>query len=411
MTESSHASEDQSETKLPLAGKVIVCLATQEWDAHWSVAQQVASRLAPDNRVIYVEPFHPPFAWLKQKNQLLKKQRKEETPRIRTVQPNLVVYRPEGSYLPGNMRSQSAYRWNSFVYAWELRRMMRNLDAQHAIIWAFFSQSLVVTTLPCDAFVYDCVDDWPSFFPNPIERKWVERMDAGLTKRADIVFTGSGPLRDKKAGQNRRIQVVNHAADVAHFLKASAAETVEPPDIANLPHPRIGFVGMIDTLRFDQELIVQLARINGYQVVIVGGFLNGAERLIPDFPNIHKLGMRQVSELPGYLKGMDVCIMPYRVNETTRYIFPLKLFEYLATGKPVVATAIPAVEQHSHYIYVAYKNEQFIDLVRDALASDTAVASERRQQHARSHDWLAHVGEKAKALADIYDERVRAANN
>ena len=80
--------------------------------------------------------------------------------------------------------------------------MMRKLNARMPIIWAFFSQSLAITEIPCEAFVYDCVDDWPSFFPNPTERRWVERMDRGLSRRADILFVGSEPLRDKKATHN-----------------------------------------------------------------------------------------------------------------------------------------------------------------------------------------------------------------
>lgn len=389
-----------------------MCLATQEWDAHWSVAQQVASQLAPSNRVIYVEPFHPPFAWLRKKNSLLKAQRATKSPEIREVRDNITVYRPASPYLPGNMRISAAYRWNSWLYVRELRSMMRRLNAQNPILWAFFAQTASVTEIPCEAFVYDCVDDWPSFFPDPVERAWVERMDAALTKRADIVFTGSDPLREKKGEQNRTIRVVNHAADIAHFGKASLAATPVPADIEKVPHPRVGFVGMIDPLRFDPAIIESLARAEGgkYQIVIVGGFLNGADKLIPDLPNVHRIGMRSVPELPGYLKGMDVCIMPYRLNETTRYIFPLKLFEYLATGKPIVGTPIPAVQKHAEHVYVASSNEEFVELTARALREDSDAERERRQHHAAAHDWLAHVTRKAEFLLETLRDRGDVSN-
>lgn len=392
----------------PVTGRTIVCLATQAWDAHFSVAQQVALRLAPENRVIYVEPFHPPFAWMKKKNSLLRKERVEKVPQVREVRPNLTVYRPGGWYLPGNMKLAAAQQWNSALYPVELARMKRKLNVpEDHLLWAFFAQTEAVTRMPCGAFIYDCVDDWPSFFSDPVERAWVERTDLALTRRADIVFVGSEPLRQKKNGQNPNIHVVNHSADVAHFETASFPETPVPEDIDRLPRPRIGFVGMIDSLRFDPSLISRLAQVNGgaYQIAIVGGFLNGADRLIPDLPNVHRLGMRSVSALPGYIKGMDVCIMPYRLNETTRYIFPLKLFEYLATGKPVVATPIPAVQEHSEYLNVAHTEEEFIALTEQALRSDTADEARRRQNHARSHDWTAHVKKKLEAIAALNQAR------
>ncbi|HEV8043142.1 MAG TPA: glycosyltransferase [Bryobacteraceae bacterium] len=385
---------------MPLTGRTIVCLATQEWGAHWSVAQQVASRLAPENRVIYVEPFHPPFAWLRNKHRVLRQYRDSQFPQIREVQPGIIVYQPRFPYLPGNMRVPLAYGINGVLYRRELQSMMRKLEVEKPIFWAFFAQSLVVSTFGCDLFVYDCVDDWPSFFSVPVERSWVERVDLALTRRADIVFAGSQPLADKKAGQSKNIHVVNHAADVDHFLKASAPETIVPADIDKLPRPRIGFVGMIDSLRFDAGLIARLAQNPTYQIVIVGGFMNGAERLIPTLPNIHVLGMKSVPDLPGYIKGMDVCVMPYLVNETTRYIFPLKLFEYLASGKPIVATPIPAVQQHADFIYVGRTADEIAALVDEALHENPAEQA-RRQKHAAAHDWNAHIRRKAELVKGL----------
>src|ERR1019366_7746788 len=125
------------QTGLPLEGETIVCLATQEWDAHWSVAQQVASRLAPANRVIYVEPFHPPFSWLMKRHGLLRKQRENSVAATGEVQPGLTVCRPTGLYLPGNMRLPFVHAWNGWVYRRELQTMMRSLQVVKPILWAF----------------------------------------------------------------------------------------------------------------------------------------------------------------------------------------------------------------------------------------------------------------------------------
>ena len=163
-----------------------------------------------------------------------------------------------------------------------------------------------------------------------------------------------------------------------------------------MPRPRIGFVGIVDTVRFDVDLIQRLAENLEFHIVIVGGFINNAEKTLPQRPNIHLLGVKRVSELPAYLKAMDVCLMPYRLNEATRNIHPLKLHEYMATGKPVVTTAIPAVESSRDLMYVADHNEDFVQLVSSALAEDDLSLSSKRQDCARQHNWEAHVEKKVE---------------
>ena len=119
---------------------------------------------------------------------------------------------------------------------------------------------------------------------------------------------------------------------------------------------------------------------------------------MPQKSNIHWLGMKPVSELPAYLKGLDVCIMPYKINETTRYIYPLKLHEYMATGKPIVATAIPAVEGFRKFIYVADTPGQFVEAVALAVAENQPEKKLRRQECARQHSWEMHIGEKSRLI-------------
>jgi len=108
--------------------------------------------------------------------------------------------------------------------------------------------------------------------------------------------------------------------------------------------------------------------------------------------------MKTLNELPGYLKGMDVCLMPYRLNDATRSIYPLKLHEYMATGKPVVATAIPAVESFRNLIYVAEDENQFVEQVACALHEKDPDVILRRRACAREHSWEAHVAEKLRLV-------------
>jgi len=155
---------------------------------------------------------------------------------------------------------------------------------------------------------------------------------------------------------------------------------------------------MIDSVRFDAELVQHVSARPAHHVVMIGGVMPGAERLVPMQPNVHQLGMKKVSELPAYLKGLDVCLMPYKVNEATRNIFPLKLFEYMAAGKPIVATPIPAVMDYRDLLYVAGDPHSFTRLVERAIAEDDSALVARRVECARQHTWEAHVAQKSMLI-------------
>jgi glycosyltransferase involved in cell wall biosynthesis len=289
---------------------------------------------------------------------------------------------------------------NGLLYRAEIRRLLERLGIRKPWLWAFFAQSLSVLDLEFERIIYDCADDFPAFFPHPAEKRFVARVDEALCRRADLVFVGSEPLLVKKGPLNPLTFVVNHAADIAHFEKATDSDTVVPSDLDRIPRPRLGFVGMVDTVRFDGPLIARLAENPQYQVVIVGGTMQGASRAVPPLANVHRLGMKPVEVLPSYLKGMDVCLMPYRVNEATRNIYPLKLHEYLATGKPVVSTRIPAVEGLRELVYVADSTEEFVSAAARALAESNPELAESRRSRARKHSWEAHVKAKADVIAE-----------
>ena len=216
-------------------------------------------------------------------------------------------------------------------------------------------------------------------------------------------------IRLKQIGVSARVLVLTgapssrwHLVVVARALAGESGlltiATVVPEALQAIPHPRIGFVGMVDDVRFDTQLIVRLAENPDYHIVIVGGLLGDTARAFPQQPNIHLLGMQPVSALPAYIKGLDVCLMPYRLNEATRNIYPLKLHEYMATGKPVVTTAIPAVESFRDLMYVADNAEEFRQHVAQALLEHDSQRVVQRQQCAQQHSWEVHVAQKMQLI-------------
>jgi glycosyltransferase involved in cell wall biosynthesis len=351
-------------------------------------------RLAPQNRVLHIEPFHPPLAWLKNSNAVLKREISNNVPSLREVRPNVFTYRPSYPYVPFNMRSGVSASLNSSLYRAELRALLRKFGVTKPWLWAFFAQSLSVLKLDFEYVIYDCADDYPPYFPHPVEKRFVQEIDQSLCRSADLVFVGSEPLRQKKAPFNRQTYIVNHAADISHFAKAADPATVVPADLESIPHPRIGFVGMMDGIRFDVDIIRRLSDNPEYQVVIVGDFVGELKVALPSRKNIHLLGMKPVAQLPSYLKGLDVCLMPYRVNEATRYIYPLKLHEYMATGLPIVSTDIPAVDSFRSLIYVAENTDEFIRLTARALEENDDKTAAARRRTAQEHTWENHVQHK-----------------
>jgi len=379
---------------MPLSDQTILCLATQGWDAHWTPVQQVMLRLAPANRVLYFEPFRPMLRRLIKGNV----ESSAHQSQLREVRPNLFIYRPGYPYLPFHLRSRWAAAANAPLYKREIAALLGRFGAKSPWLWAFFAQSPTVLDLSFQHIIYDCLDDWPAFFPNPREKRFVAEVDETLCRRANLVFVGSEPLRQKKSQWNPATFVVNHAADVEHFMRATHPDTQIPADLESIPHPRIGFVGMADTVRFDTDLVRRICERPEYHVVIVGGLLGGVDRQLPSLPNLHVLGMKAIADLPGYLKGMDVLLMPYRINEATRNIYPLKLHEYMATGKPVLATAIPAVEDFRDLIYVANDYEQFLQKIGTALTETDLALSAWRLERARQHDWQSHLNQKINII-------------
>ena len=383
-----------------LQGKDIVCIATQEWDSHWTPVQHVMAGLAATNRVIYIEPFHVPLAWLRRRHRFHRDQLESGVEQLREVQPNVFVYRPSAFYLPFNWRSKIIMALNQPIYRAEINALLKRLDVKKPWIWPFFSQGPAIFDLDYECLIYDCVDEWAAFHTNPAEQKIVADLDRKLCERADLVFVGSAPLLESKRGYNPKTFMVNHAADIEHFMKAAAPDTVVPGDLASIPGLRIGFVGMVDRVRFDFELIEKLADNPDNQVVIVGGFVDDADQLFPQRDNLHLLGMKPIDALPAYIKGLDVCLMPYRLNEATRNIYPLKLHEYMATGKPVVATPIPAVEEFRDLLYVVDDLAEYSSVVARAAAEDDPDLVERRKACAREHSWEAHVAEKVNYIEE-----------
>ena len=221
------------------------------------------------------------------------------------------------------------------------RELLDDLCRAHHIVrpWLWYLTPMAhkfSAHLQAGVTVYDCMDDLSGFLGAPTELLELEKQ---LLIRADVVFTGGHSLFEAKQHLHRNMHAIPSSVDVAHFA-AARSSTLEPPDQRQLPHPRLGYFGVIDE-RFDIELVAGVAsRRPTWQIILVGPVCKVDPSALPRAANIHYLGIKSYGELPQYLAGWDVAMLPFARNAATRFISPTKTPEYLAGGKPVVSTSI-----------------------------------------------------------------------
>ncbi len=228
--------------------------------------------------------------------------------------------------------------------------------------------------------VYDCMDELSAFKFAPLALKQRENE---LFAKADLVFTGGHSLYEAKKHRHPDVHPFPSSIDTEHYFKARLYN-VDPEDQASIPHPRIGYFGVIDE-RIDLNLIEEIARRKPeWHIVMIGPVAKISPDTLPKLPNIHYLGMKHYNDLPSYISGWDIAMMPFAHNESTRYISPTKTPEYLAAGKPVISTPIiDVLRQYGRngLVNIAGTPEEFVRVASLELENT-------------DHDeWLQHVNE------------------
>jgi UDP-galactopyranose mutase len=220
--------------------------------------------------------------------------------------------------------------------------------------------------LEADAVVFDAMDELSKFkFAPP---KLLE-LEQELIDKASLVFTGGSSLFEAKKDRHPSVHCFPSSVDRTHFAKARA-QLFDPADQEDLPKPRLGFYGVIDE-RFDIELLDRIAEMRpDWSFVMVGPVVKISEDDLPRRHNICYLGGKTYQQLPAYLSGWDVALMPFAMNESTQFISPTKTPEYLAGGKPVVSTPVKDVVRHYGHlqgVQIASTAEEFVAACEKAL--------------------------------------------
>jgi glycosyltransferase involved in cell wall biosynthesis len=266
-----------------------------------------------------------------------------------------------------------------------------------AIIWVYhpgFGEAAL--RLERKLLVYDCVDEYTAFPAYKKCKEWLSAREEKLCRNADLVFTTAPALYERKRVFNPAgTHYVHNVGDADHFKQALQPAVQVPADLSALPKPVVLFVGAVSNYKLNIDWMLELARARpNYHLALIGpiGVSDPSTNVsaLRAMPNVHVLGTRDYAALPAYLKGCDVAVIPYRSNEYTESVFPIKFFEYMATGKPVVVSRLPALEGFLDSVRVADDAQSFVAQCDDAIASAGAGAAERVAL-AEANSWSSRV--------------------
>lgn len=402
-----------------LHGREIVCVSSQDWRAMRGTMHQTMRRLAEANRVLYVEepvtmlaPLKVPGRWARWG---------AVVPRLKKgSEPGLWILTPPPLLPFGNM-SPAVNRANQTVLATYIRWAMCRLEfGPETILWSYVPTAAgLIDKLSrgrrrtgrgqangLGLVVYHCVDEH-SAFPGLVSPAVVTGYDNELTRRADLVITTAENLRRSRLALNPHTYTVFNAADVDLFSRALDSTLAVPADLSAIPAPRMAVIGLHDS-RLDIDALEELAQADpAWQIVLIGPVKAGQvdEGRLRSHANIHFLGERPQRELPEYLKGMSVALIPYKANDLTRNIFPLKLFEYLAAGVPVVAGGLPELQKFQGVIGLAGSPGDYPRLVREAMSQDGQAARDTRVALAAQNTWEDRVEEISRLVENALLQR------
>jgi glycosyltransferase involved in cell wall biosynthesis len=395
----------------------IVCLSSQCWDGGmWTNKQHIMSRLGKKHDVYYVDFDQRPVG------RALWQAVRGEVPRrpVRSILSRPRVRRRDGVTLLDFYASRMAERFRHgspmrVFGQFDLRlrllgRFLEERGIERPILWVYHpGYGAEVARIPHALLVYDCVDEYTAFPEFREAKAWIAERERALCHRADVVFTTAPSLYESKRALNpEHTHLVHNVGDAEHFNRALDPDLAVPDDIAHLTGPVIGFVGAVSDYKLNADWILRLAKARPhFSIVLVGPTGVGDPTTdvshLMETPNVHLLGHRGYATLPAYLKGFDVAVIPYRINDYTRGVFPIKFFEFLASGRPVVISPLPALESFYDRVLVARTADEFVARC-DAALDDREEARTARIELAARHSWA----ERIRQLMEHIERRLDA---
>jgi len=385
----------------------IVYIATNPWNDIWRRRHQIISRIAKNNKVLWVEPPLNIFSSsavsrikLKRLLEFFWKPREEIK--------NIFIL-PLINIFPFN-RFSVIKKLNRSIYLFFLKKTIKSLELTNPILWVTFNWRFehFIDELEEKYVVYDCFDKYTGFVAaNDLEiRKQIQGWEKKVSECSTVIFAASEILRKRLLKFNKNVFTVPNGVDFDLYSKARFNNTKIPLDIENIKKPIIGEVAVFGQNSTDIGILYFIADSHpAWSLVLVGPILSGsilAVNNLKKLKNVYILGMREVSLLPNYLKAIDVFLMTMNLNsEQIKYVtHPNRLFQYMATGKSIVTTRFPGIDKYKDVIKIADNKEDFIPLIEQSLKENSNRLIQKRINLAKQNTW----DKRVKSIETVIDK-------
>lgn len=378
--------------------KKIVCMATSPWYPIPTRKQQVMSRI-PDAEILYFDPSVTYLAPLKDKK----------------ARPGLKAYKADGvkprenitvyalpPVLPFFAKSRFINKINQKKVARYVKKRMAQHGFEDVTLWVYSPVTCdCVDYVPHKALVYDCVDRH-SAYGGLMDPALIDAMEEDLAKKSSAVFATAAGLAERLEAFNPKTKFIPNGANYERFVRA-AEDLPCPEDLQAIPGPVFGFVGALQPC-IEYGFVQAAAKARpDWSFVFIGGEKPGADLLdLKTLPNVHFLGMKPNEKLPEYLSHFDACLNLFASGDLSKDVSPLKFYEYLATGKPIVSTPQPdQILQFSSIIHVAADEEAFLAACEAALSDTQPERKAARIEEGRKSSWDSRVAEICAELKHL----------
>ncbi len=384
----------------------IIYLASVNWDTPKQRIQQIALGLSKEYRVFYINP-RPiildivRFLFRRMPYKEIKRRAK-----LQKLSENLYLITPFflfGFRINNRINFRNLFSWvNNRIMTSLIHKLTKIYEVSNPILWLIEpSDAAFMGKFNEKLICYDCLDNHPYFYKGKA-RRLIEELERGILEKANIVFAASSKLMEKCKPINPNTYLVPNGVDINHFLQGQTRSSI-PPDIKYVKHPIVGYIGAIEAW-VDLDLIHYVAHVHhDWSLILIGPVHTNINKLKEE-NNIYLLGVKDHSIISTYISLFDVCLIPFKINNLTNYVNPIKLYEYCAMGKPVVATNLRELKKYSSICRLSKTYDEFVSNIERSLKEDTDFDRQKRIEFASHNTW----GNRVKTIKEIISSTMKS---
>ncbi len=390
-----------------IKGYDIVCFApTDWWGMNPSCTTHIMQALAQENRVLYINPFSSDLLGGGSKKRFggrLVRKFKSLCKWLKRPEENLYVFSPVFLPLQGKRFFD---RVNNALLQLQIKMVCRMIGMSHPILWVENLRAADMLDCVHPALTVYHVSDLFSDCTYARNRQILQERDRIVTERSDVLICVSKELHRAKSAEARRVSYLPHGVDFELFRHAAEEQRKDLPQLHGIQHPIAGYFGTLTALN-DIELLDYCAdRLPHVSFVLAGQVTGGDYDGLAKRPNVHLIGRVPYDQIPALCASFDVCLLNWKMSPWIRHCNPLKFFEYMASGKPIVSVPIAEIEaNYSNLVSVTATQEAFCEAIRHELEHDTPERMSRRIVAANEHSWTNHAEELSKIIEEALADR------